>query len=144
MWKAPASFDVVWCRFPYPGGGARHHPCLVLQVGNEPHERGKIWTVVVGGTSANKQGQWLRKIKPTDFVLQGAAATRAGLLNPTAFQLEPAFVLKLPWTADCFDPALGKMSPVMGSVDISSERMRTLFKAAAGGEFKQHLKRIGG
>lgn len=92
-----------------------------------------------GGRDVGKQGQWRRKIRPGDFVLQGDAATRAGLVNPTAFQLDPGVVLKLPWTTDFFDPAPGKRTPVMGAVDFSSERIRTLFKNAATREFKQHL-----
>lgn len=143
MWRAPGPFDVVWCRFPYQGG-ARHHPCLVLLVGEDGMQPGGVWLVVAGGTSANQQGQWRRKIKPSDFVLQGDAATRAGLVNPTAFQLDAGVVLKLPWTTDFFDPAPGKRTPVMGAVDFSSERMRTLFKNAATRKFMQHLNSLNG
>lgn len=53
MWREPAPFDVVWCRFPYQGG-ARHHPCLVLLVGEAALEPGRIWLLVAGGTSASK------------------------------------------------------------------------------------------
>ena len=95
-----------------------------------------------GGTSANKLGQWLRKIKPADFVLQGDAVTRAGLTNPTAFQLQAQFVLKLPWSPDWFSAAPGKKSPVMGRVDIASERMRYLFKAAVSTKFAQHVNSL--
>ncbi len=76
------------------------------------------------------------------LVLQEDAVTRAGLTNPTAFQLQAQFVLKLPWSPDWFSAAPGKKSPVMGRVDIASERMRYLFKAAVSTKFAQHVNSL--
>ena len=49
MWRDPGPFDVLWCRFPYQGG-ARHHPWLVLLVGEDGMQPGGVWLVVAGRT----------------------------------------------------------------------------------------------
>jgi len=115
-WKLPEYFDIVWCRFPYGGQptGARH-PCLVVGVGAAE-------VMVVGGTSAGKNGRWTRGITQTDFVLQDPASLkRAGLTNPTAFQFEAATIATLPFNDTFFVAVPPKNSPVCGCVDLSQD-----------------------
>lgn len=86
--------------------------------------------LLFGGTSANKSNQWTRRLKPTDFVLQGAALAPAGLSNPMAIQFEAGAIATLPWNDTYFLCVNPKRTPIMGHIDVTSEPLKTTFRKA--------------
>lgn len=142
-WSRPEELEVVWCRFPYGGhASAARHPCLVLSV-SQPDPSGCWVVIVAGGTSANKDGQWTRHIKNTDFVLQQTSVLKhAGLTSATAFQFEPpqmdndgsmsgGTILTLPYTDEYFVVVYPASTPVVGRVDLGNEPVYGAFRFAA-------------
>lgn len=125
-WPLPQFGDLVWCRFPYGGQPINaRHPCLVIDVYSEAGKDPEV--MVAGGTSANKNGQWTRKLKPSDFLLQGPVLLPAGLSNPTAIQFEADAVTTLPWNATYFVVVAPKTTPVIGRIDVSRNPLNTAF-----------------
>ncbi|WP_371434647.1 hypothetical protein [Polaromonas sp.] len=138
-WPAPNQLDVVWCYFPYGGEPAASlHPAIVLTTGKTDDDDTPT-VIVVGGTSANKGGTWLRTPGPNDFLLQEAKAlARAGLQQPTLFQFQPlqfdadgdmvsGTVLGLPYTEAFFLPIGPKSTPVIGKVDLNDALTKEKF-----------------
>lgn len=140
MWPLPKFGQVVWCRFPYGGNSTtQRHPCLILHAGVDAKNR--IWVVVAGGTSANKNGLWKRQVREIDFLLQGDELIAAGLQNPTIFQFETPVpdangqfiggsLLALAYDPSYFVVLPGKQTPVIGEIDLQSAPTREKFVRA--------------
>ena len=111
---APASCDIVWCRFPYMENpdqpGPEPHPGLIRQAFAD--QDGKPWVEVVYGTSVdpNRTGNkyfTVSKVSELDA---------AGLKFATRFCLGRS--MQLPWSEEYFEclgrrttPILGRLSP---------------------------------
>ncbi|MBC7379436.1 MAG: hypothetical protein H7346_18615 [Burkholderiaceae bacterium] len=138
-WPTPKQFDIVWCKFPYNGHpSAQRHPCLILTIADE-QAGSPLYLIVAGGTSANKQGRWIRASKATDFVVQEPGLLKAaGLANATAFLFE-AFktqadgvmtggsLLTLPYTDDFFVAVAPAKTPVIGKLDLGNAKVKDAF-----------------
>jgi hypothetical protein len=128
-WPLPRFGDLVWCRFPFGGQPTNaRHPCLVIdvyvEVGRDPE------VLLIGGTSANKNNQWTRTPKPSDFLLQGAELQPAGLSNPTVIQFEPDAITTLPWNGNYFVAVFPKSTPIMGRINLANNPLKAAFQNA--------------
>lgn len=141
-WPAPREMDIVWCKFPYGGQPVgNRHPCLVLGIAHST-AGGPISVLVAGGTSASKDGTWVRVLQPTDFVLQQLDALKsAGLSNRTAFQFEGIMVdqsgtmtggtlMTLPYTDEYFVAVAPATTPVVGRLDLKKASVLEALVAA--------------
>lgn len=120
----PASYDIVWCRFPFqetPGQpGEKSRPGLVR--GSLADQDGNPWVRVVYGTSQNV---FLRDHRYLT-IANAAEMDACGLYRATRFDLLTCE--ELPWCSEFFETMFGYDTPIVGHL---SQHMTKLLQIQA-------------
>lgn len=121
------------CYFPYPDSSRyQRHPALVLATTHDSN--GKLYLVIAGGTSAQKEPLDHKSIAAHELLVSRSDRSfpSTGLERSTKFQLNFENTIILPYNSDYFVVGAGKTTPVIGNLNHSNDaRIKERLKAVA-------------